>query len=393
MDLLSILSQSAQMVGVVFIAVFIWPVSRVIRTRYLEYWSWAWAFLAISLVVLFFSFRHPALVIPLRVVYCLGGYGFGFLLWAGSRNYATGRTLRVIDLAWLAPAVGYGLIAPLNNPPVSNLFGWHALLMTSAFAAALWETRRFLDRNLSAVGFRLYQGALFGLTLLFAHYACLLVYHQFWMSPGDRFPYLIYSSLYDVVLQAVLALGMVTIAMERMRAELLDANDKLVVAATELEQAARTDPLTGLLNRRGLDDLLRQPDRVIAGSLAMIDVTDLKLLNDRYGHEAGDVALQLLARALRNLFRVTDPLFRLGGDEFLILVPRGTVEELVRRMQLLDESLLGHRLSGHQSTSLDVRIAWGVAQYIDAATLQRAIASADESMYIQKKIRKSATPR
>ena len=393
MDVLSILSQSAQMVGAVFIAVFIWPVARVIRTRYLEYWAWAWAFLAVSLVALFFSFRNPTLDIPLRVVYCLGGYGFGFLLWAGSHTYATGRPLRITDLGWLVPAVAYGLIAPLTRPFDSHLFGWHALLMASAFAAALWETRRFHSRNQSAVGFRLYQGALFGLALLFAHYAGLLVYHQFWMTADDRFPYLAYSSLYDLVLQAVLALGMVTIAMERMRAELLEANDKLVVAATELEQAARTDPLTGLLNRRGLDDLLRQPDRVTAGSLAMIDVTDLKVLNDRYGHEAGDVALQLLARALRNLFRVTDPLFRLGGDEFLMLMPRGSVEELIRRMQSLDESLLGHRLSGHQTTPLDVRIAWGVAQYTDAATLQRAITSADESMYIQKKIRKSSAPR
>jgi diguanylate cyclase (GGDEF)-like protein len=392
MDILSILSQSAQMVGSLLIAVLMWPVVRVIRERYLEYWAAAWAFLAVTLIALFFSFRNPPLAPPLRIVYCLGEYGFGFLLWAGSRTYATNRPIRLADLAWLMPAVGYGVVAPLTLPVVSHLFGWHAALMAVFFAAALWETRRFHPRNQSTIGLRLYQGALFGLTLLFAHYAVLLVYHQFALTLNDRYPHMAYSSLYDIVLEAVLALGMVAIATERMRSELEDANRQLAAAAAELERVARTDPLTGLLNRRELDDLLAHPERVRAGCLAAIDMNDLKPINDRLGHDAGDVALQLLARALRNLFRVTDPLFRLGGDEFLVLMPGGTADELVRRMEALDQALLGQRFP-KQPTQIDVRIAWGVAAYTDADSLTRALSAADDAMYAQKKERKGGATR
>jgi diguanylate cyclase (GGDEF)-like protein len=121
-------------------------------------------------------------------------------------------------------------------------------------------------------------------------------------------------------------------------------------------------------------------------------MNDLKPINDRLGHDAGDVALQLLARALRNLFRVTDPLFRLGGDEFLVLMPGGTADELVRRMEALDQALLGQRFP-KQPTQIDVRIAWGVAAYTDADSLTRALSAADDAMYAQKKERKGGATR
>jgi diguanylate cyclase (GGDEF)-like protein len=391
MESLANLSQSAQIVGVMLIATLLWPVVRVIRERYLDYWAIAWFLLSVGLISLYISL-NSSIVVPLRILYCISSYGFGFLLWAGSRTYATGRPLRRFDYLWLLPPMVYGILAPIFAPNGSQLFGWHAGLMAIFFCAALWETRRFHPRNQSAVGLRLYQGALFGLILLFAHYSALLLYYRVWLASDFRFPHMSYSSLYDLVMEALLAFGMVTIATERMRAELIEANKKLEAAATELQKTACTDPLTGLLNRRGLDDLLSHPEQIRAGCLVMIDVTDLKVLNDQHGHEIGDVALRLLARALRNQFRVTDPIFRLGGDEFLVLMPAGSTEELVRRMLSLDQSLRGHRLSG-QHSPIDVHVAWGIASYTSTETLTQAMTTADESMYIQKKIRKGSSPR
>jgi diguanylate cyclase (GGDEF)-like protein len=392
-DYLVILSQAAQMVGVLVIALLVWPVVRVIRERYLLYWAWGWSCLAVGLVALFvslpFAREQAAVAAPLRAVYCLGGYGFGFLLWAGSRHYATARPLRPVELLWLLPPALHGLIGPFVFP-LPYLFGWHSALLAAFFLAALWHTRRFHSRPQSAAARWVYQGAVGGLTLVFTHYAVLVACLVLFQVPRERFPYMAYSSAYDLAVDVVLALSMVSIATERMRAELEKKNQKLAAAAAELEQAARTDPLTGLLNRRGLTDLLAQSNPLPAGCVASIDLNDLKPLNDRHGHAAGDVALRLVARGLRTLFRVTDPIVRLGGDEFAVLMPGGSAAELTRRMESLDAALVNQRLPGVDGTA-DLRVAWGVAVYPTSAELSAALAAADVAMYAQKRERKAAS--
>ncbi|RTI16397.1 GGDEF domain-containing protein, partial [Thermus scotoductus] len=89
-----------------------------------------------------------------------------------------------------------------------------------------------------------------------------------------------------------------------------------------LQEAARTDPLTGLGNRRALEEafpLLLQEARTLGEPLSLIywDLNGLKALNDREGHAVGDQALKSLAQALRNLSRRRDVAFRIGGDEFV----------------------------------------------------------------------------
>jgi diguanylate cyclase (GGDEF)-like protein len=393
-DYLVILSQAAQMVGVLVIALLLWPVVRVIRERYLLYWAWGWTCLAVGLVALFLSLpfaREPSpAVAPLRVVYCLGGYGFAFLLWAGSRHYASARPLRPVEFLWLLPPAVYGLVGPFTCPTVGHLFGGHTAVLAVFFLAALWHTRRFHSRPQSAVARWVYQAALGGLVVLFAHYAVLVLCLVLFQVPRERFPYMAYSSAYDLALDAVLALSMVSIATERMRAELEKKNQKLAAAAAELELAARTDPLTGLLNRRGLADLLAQSGPLPAGCVASIDLNDLKPLNDKHGHAAGDVALRLVARGLRTLFRVTDPILRMGGDEFAVLMPGGSAAELSRRMELLDAALLNQRLPGVDAP-MDLKVSWGVAAYRTAAELPAALAAADVAMYAQKRERKAAS--
>ena len=91
----------------------------------------------------------------------------------------------------------------------------------------------------------------------------------------------------------------------------------------ELARQARTDPLTGLLNRRAfMDEASRRIDRLdregLPGTLIFIDLDHLKPLNDRLGHEAGDAALVLTASLLRSTVRGTDLVARLGGDEFAL---------------------------------------------------------------------------
>src|SRR5262249_18784100 len=110
---------------------------------------------------------------------------------------------------------------------------------------------------------------------------------------------------------------------------------------------------------------------------------------DRHLHAAGDAAIQLVARALRNLFRVTDPLYRVGGDEFVVVMPGGSPLDLVARMAKLDGALLAQRLPAVEDPT-DIHLAWGVEPYAD--DLRAAFARADQAMYEQKQRRKTGRP-
>ncbi|GAA5336274.1 MULTISPECIES: GGDEF domain-containing protein [Thermus] len=111
-----------------------------------------------------------------------------------------------------------------------------------------------------------------------------------------------------------------------------------------LERAARTDPLTGLGNRRALEETfpkLRAEAQALGEPLALIywDLNGLKTLNDREGHAAGDQALKALAQALKNLSRRRDLAFRVGGDEFVSLHLGLSQEEIPALIARLRQSL------------------------------------------------------
>jgi len=95
--------------------------------------------------------------------------------------------------------------------------------------------------------------------------------------------------------------------------------------AEEILFESRHDPLTGLLNRRGMDEVLqaerRRSDRLGAPySTIMLDIDLFKAFNDRYGHECGDLVLRTISKTLRDSIRATDSAGRWGGEEFLVLV-------------------------------------------------------------------------
>lgn len=119
--------------------------------------------------------------------------------------------------------------------------------------------------------------------------------------------------------------------------------DSLVAACAarlsqRLEQAAFVDPLTGLLNRRAMErDLAREMavatrhDRSV--SVVMVDLDGLKEINDHEGHVAGDRTLAGLATALQDALRAGDSAYRIGGDEFLVLLPETPAENVASLIQ------------------------------------------------------------
>ena len=391
----SVLTTAIQAVGIMLVAGLLLPMTRAIPGRFLRYWTVGWLCLTVARFALIGSFKFPAVEPPLLTLYCLTEYLFGFMLWAGCREFATGRLLRPRHGLILAPLAAVALVTPFVVAAVERarafdaLFPFHAVLVGLLFLLALLATRSYRPRERSpGVGIWLLRASLGGLMVLnFLHAAAVL--YLTYVNPSAKPEYLSYTSLYDLLLEIGLAFGMVVVATDRLRDELEEKNRQLEAAATELAHAARTDALTGLLNRRAFDELPANKDTAVAaGSLAVLDLNDLKLLNDRYGHAAGDVALQLVARTLRVQFRVTDPLYRTGGDEFVVVASGLAEPDLAARLANVDQALHGLRLPGVAAPT-DVVISWGVASFRSAAGLAEAYRQADEAMYQCKKQRKA----
>jgi diguanylate cyclase (GGDEF)-like protein len=113
--------------------------------------------------------------------------------------------------------------------------------------------------------------------------------------------------------------------------ELEEANRQLEQRSLDLEKLALTDPLTGLLNRRAIDDVARSEIRRRARydsplALGVIDVDHFKDINDRYLLPGGDHVLIHLAKTLSGLLRTVDSIGRIGGEEFLVVAPETTLD-------------------------------------------------------------------
>src|ERR1041384_3704570 len=142
---------------------------------------------------------------------------------------------------------------------------------------------------------------------------------------------------------SVLGFGMVMLLMKSVRREVEMANRKLLEARDQLELLVQMDPLTEALNRHAFHSLLRRPeaghDTVTSGSVAILDIDNLKPINDTLGHTTGDKAIRAVARATRSLVRADDMLFRWGGDEFLVLMFKLPQPDASRRMEKLNQIL------------------------------------------------------
>ncbi len=161
----------------------------------------------------------------------------------------------------------------------------------------------------------------------------------------------------------------------------------------QLDQIAIRDPLTGLYNRRFFDEVLarewRRFQRTGEGfTIIIMDVDAFKNVNDRYGHEAGDRALQQVGAGLRTTLRASDLVARVGGDEFAALLPRTDTERSRPVIEKLCDTVKQLRLQTESgpipvSLSLGTATVPGFPPVTSAAELLRV---ADKRMYEAKRL-------
>ncbi|HZI61623.1 MAG TPA: GGDEF domain-containing protein, partial [Pyrinomonadaceae bacterium] len=166
----------------------------------------------------------------------------------------------------------------------------------------------------------------------------------------------------------------------RSRREVEQSNRQLREARDKLELLAQMDPLTEALNRHAFHSLLRGPEDGMqldtSGSVAVIDIDNLKPINDTWGHSTGDKAIRVVARSMRSLIRADDMLFRWGGDEFLMLMFNLSEEETSRRMTKLN-AILEENCRKWPEMPVTVTISHGVAGFDSLTQLGHAIELAD----------------
>ena len=173
------------------------------------------------------------------------------------------------------------------------------------------------------------------------------------------------------------------------------SNIQFKAEAMVYKRLSREDRLTGLGNRRGFDDYFAElqagAESYKNAMLIFLDVNGLKIVNDRYGHRAGDELIVGAARCLTQAYSNLGACYRIGGDEFAVIIlnPTLTVEQCAAR---LDEAISAHNQNNHWKLS----IAWGVSYLRDSAgKLKRTsdwMFEADQAMYAMKSEMKAKNP-
>lgn len=162
--------------------------------------------------------------------------------------------------------------------------------------------------------------------------------------------------------------------------------------AAQFQLMSITDPLTGLLNRRYLEERLseelnRSKRQNYPMSFMMIDIDDFKPYNDRNGHQAGDLALEMTAQCLKSALRAADVASRYGGEEFCILLPQTSLGEAHSIAERIRRRVERTRFPHGKTQPLGaVTISIGVAAYCPLLdTPQKLIGAADQALYLAKR--------
>ena len=177
--------------------------------------------------------------------------------------------------------------------------------------------------------------------------------------------------------------------LRRLNAELeslvAERTQELVEKNHQLELLSITDKLTGLFNRRKLDEVIEEELTLsrryaMRFSVIIVDIDHFKLVNDQHGHAAGDMVLSGVAEIMRGCTRESDALGRLGGEEFVVLCRQSSRDGGMVAAENLRVAIAGHAFTGVEP----ITASFGVAAYRDGDTVASLLDRADSALYRAK---------
>lgn len=163
--------------------------------------------------------------------------------------------------------------------------------------------------------------------------------------------------------------------------ERIQAQDALLKSEALLREQSVRDHLTGVFNRRYMEEtlereLLRSARKGISLGIIMLDVDDFKQFNDSYGHAAGDVVLRELSALLLKHVREADIPSRYGGDEFIIILPDASQEVTLKRAELLREHAQNLNFQFEEQTLGRITLSLGVVNFPNNGTTSTTLLKA-----------------
>ncbi len=162
-----------------------------------------------------------------------------------------------------------------------------------------------------------------------------------------------------------------------------------VVQQAHIGMLSYVDPVTGLHNRRWMNDVfVRQIDRCARArypiSLAIMDIDHFRSINDTFGQQVGDSVLAQIGRVLQRQFRPTDLLARYGGEEFAVLLPETRAQEAIAALERVRLIIAETQTSVAQRTTVKVRVSAGIAEWREGWSLDDLAACADRALQLAK---------
>lgn len=359
----------------VLVFLFYFWTYRPTRSPYSGWWCVALLFfLTGSVCFLLNRTDHQVWANPLGNVLLVSG---GLSVWAGARSLRT-----VLPPKWAIIGIPVGtLVASAMDNPATNTWSGGPVFLASlslAFGLASHELWR-LDQDYSRMRLPM---AVFSAGLS-VFYAFRLL---FFLMEGQNGP--VFVTVFGPAVTTMVTMVLLVVVSYSMAAL---SNEQQTRA---LHVAATRDGLTGLLNRKAFLDLAAKQLAVGSGTsgsgaLILADLDHFKVVNDTYGHAAGDDVLKAFANACTTTVRTTDLVGRYGGEEFVLLLPGASAREA--------ESIAGEisrRLTVLTNQQLITTSSYGICTYEAGATnLDDLIRAADEALYRAKEQGRDRTAR
>lgn len=195
----------------------------------------------------------------------------------------------------------------------------------------------------------------------------------------------------------VSGVGVLTVRLHEMRDRLRRQKVELEAALEHIHRLATHDDLTGLVNRRHMQELLENERMRLERSeqdwcVALIDLDHFKAVNDAHGHAIGDEVLRALSRHAHTLIRRTDVLARWGGEEFVLLLPNTPIGMAVTSLERLREHFHANPLAV-QGIELPVSFSAGLTEHLRGESIAQTLERADKLCYQAKTLGRNRVER
>jgi diguanylate cyclase (GGDEF)-like protein len=265
-------------------------------------------------------------------------------------------------------------------------FAGHAHMLVGIVLGVILMFGMFGLTSRQVIWVGVYTLALFGLAMVLA-----VQRHPDHYPAGGEVVY------FMVLCIMVAGVCVLTVRLHRMRDRLRRQKVELEAALAHIHRLATHDDLTGLVNRRHMQELLENErmrlDRTEQDwCVALLDLDHFKSVNDAHGHAIGDEVLRALSRHAHTLIRRTDVLARWGGEEFVLLLPNTPIGMATTSLERLREHFHANPLAVH-GMALSVSFSAGLTEHLRGETVAQTLERADKLCYQAKTLGRNRVER